>query len=149
MDQVKCLGVAGAVFLKLDFKNAFNSLHRAAVREGVRTAMDVSDGLLDDLSKLCAASGVGAIVQADRTPVSDHLKAAFPDLWQELALNGGEEYELLFTGSEEAVSRALAAIAISGAVLGRIVAEHPGEVRVLDGAGAALHPGRRGWDHFK
>ena len=53
---------------------------------GVNVAMDVSDGLLDDLSKLCDASGVGADVHGDSVPVHPLLQKAFPDRALNLAL---------------------------------------------------------------
>ena len=118
------------------------------VREGVRAAMDVSDGLVDDLGKLAAASGVGAVVCASSVNVHDNLKTAFPEDYLSLALNGGEDYELLFTAGEEVMGSTLAALGPSAAAIGRIVAGRPGEVRVLDENGAELEISRRGWDHF-
>ena len=118
------------------------------VREGVQTAMDISDGLVDDLSKLAASSGVGAVVCAPRVPVDDHLKRAFPGDYLQMALNGGEDYELLFAGSREVVDRALAGLDSSASIVGRLVAKHPGQVRVLDDHGADIEISKRGWDHF-
>ena len=121
---------------------------QALVREGVQAAMDISDGLVDDLGKLAAASGVGADVCASKVPVDGHLKKAFPQDYLQLALNGGEDYELLFTGPENVVSAALAALGPSAAVIGRVVEGRPGDVRVLDDTGVDLEISRRGWDHF-
>ena len=118
------------------------------VHEGVRAAMDVSDGLVDDLGKLAAASGVGAEICALKVPIDGYLKKAFPKDHLHLALNGGEDYELLFTGTEDVVSSALAALGPSAAVIGRVVEGRPGEVRVLDDSGAEFEISRRGWDHF-
>jgi len=68
--------------------------------------MDISDGLSTDLTRLCEASGVGARIWADRIPRVEvppenqgslRPKKQFDPL--ELALNGGEDYELLFTVS--------------------------------------------------
>jgi thiamine-monophosphate kinase len=63
-------------------------------------ALDVSDGLSGDLGHLCQQSGVGALIEKARLPMSPHLIAyasqrnldPFP--W---VVHGGEEYELLFT----------------------------------------------------
>ena len=66
-------------------------------RAGVRAAMDVSDGLIADVGKMCAASGVGAVIDAGRVPAGEELRRAFPDDWTDLALSGGEDYELVFT----------------------------------------------------
>jgi thiamine-monophosphate kinase len=65
------------------------------------TAMiDISDGLIIDLSRLCKESKVGALVYADKIPLSNGLKKAAGYLGLSplnLALGGGEDYELLFT----------------------------------------------------
>jgi thiamine-monophosphate kinase len=71
------------------------------------TAMiDISDGLSSDLSHICRTSGVGAKIVADRIPVHSCLKylgLANEDILA-LALNGGEDFELLFTAREENIS---------------------------------------------
>jgi len=59
--------------------------------------IDLSDGLSSDLTLLCRESGVGAIVEQEKLPVDKDLKALnFPDEL-DLVLNGGEDFELLFT----------------------------------------------------
>jgi thiamine-monophosphate kinase len=69
----------------------------ALARGGVAAAMiDLSDGLLIDTDRLCAASGVGARVDADRLPLSPVLRGLEPAQARDLALAGGEDYELLF-----------------------------------------------------
>ena len=62
----------------------------------VRCAMDLSDGLLGDLPKICDASGVYALLQEERIPVPHAVRWGFDD-WFDLALRGGEDFELLFT----------------------------------------------------
>ena len=57
-------------------------------RLGVRAAMDVSDGLIADLGKMCAASGVGALIDAGCVPGGEELRRTFPDDWTDLALGG-------------------------------------------------------------
>ena len=123
---------------------------QALVRVGVRAAMDVSDGLIDDLTKLAVSSGVGAVVCASQAPVDTYLKRAFPQDHLQLALNGGEDYELLFTGNEEVVTGALSALGPSASIIGRLVAEHPGRVRVLndDGTDIDIAPARLGPLHL-
>ena len=115
--------------------------------EGVAAAIDISDGLVADLEKLCAASGVGAIVNAENLPVDDVLKGAFPQDWLDLALSGGEDYELLFCAPEELVGRVAPLLDVPVAVIGEIV-EGPAEVTVLDGQGKVIAVERGGWDHF-
>jgi thiamine-monophosphate kinase len=73
-------------------------------RAGVRCAMDLSDGLLGDLAKLCEASKVSAQIEFDKLPIPHALRWNFPD-WQELALRGGEDFELLFSAPPEVFER--------------------------------------------
>lgn len=75
---------------------------RLALGRQLRTlasaAMDVSDGLLTDLHKLCAASGCGAQLDIDALPVSAAMQACFePQVALDHTLGGGDDYELLFT----------------------------------------------------
>jgi thiamine-monophosphate kinase len=68
---------------------------------GNATSMiDISDGLLIDLSRICDESKVGAKIYAKNIPLSSELKRASSCLGvspMKLALSGGEDYELLFT----------------------------------------------------
>ena len=61
--------------------------------------MDLSDGLSTDLPRLCAASGVGARIVAAKIPAPEQFKGARGSAHDslELALHGGDDYELLFT----------------------------------------------------
>jgi thiamine-monophosphate kinase len=74
-----------------------------ALRGVASAAIDVSDGLLGDLGKLCRASGVSADVQLERLPLSRALLERFDATAAErMALAGGDDYELLFTLSASA-----------------------------------------------
>ena len=86
---------------KLDFPKP-RVLAGQALREYASAAIDISDGLLADLGHLCQASNVGANVVLDAIPLSETMKKSqlFEDSI-ELALNGGDDYELLFTVSED------------------------------------------------
>ena len=118
------------------------------VCNGVVTGMDISDGLVSDLSKLCAASGVAARVDAGRVPIDDVLRSAFPGDCLALALAGGEEYELLFTASADVISRARRSIDVRVSVIGEVVEGPPG-VTVMNEHGDPLPLGTGGWDHFR
>jgi thiamine-monophosphate kinase len=68
----------------------------------IATAMiDVSDGFVLDLKRLCGSSGVGAVVEFARIPLSAAFRRFAADArrgeWASLALAGGEDYELIFT----------------------------------------------------
>ena len=114
---------------------------------GVSAAIDISDGLVDDLGKFCAASGVGADLRADQVPVDYRLKRAFPDDWLSLALSGGEDYELAFTASAETVTEAARKLDATVTQIGQVRAGSG--VRVLNAHGDEISVGRGGWDHFK
>ena len=76
------------------------ALGRWLARERLATAMmDLSDGLSSDLSRLCAASGVGARIAIDKIPKVNIPKGKGPNRFNatELAVHGGDDYELLFT----------------------------------------------------
>jgi thiamine-monophosphate kinase len=61
--------------------------------------IDISDGLSSDLAHICEASGVGAVVEESLVPVDEAIEAVTSDSTEqmEFALNGGEDFELLFT----------------------------------------------------
>ena len=70
------------------------------LRNVASAAIDLSDGLYADLSKLLHMSGVGAVLEVDRLPLSEALLArASRKEATEFALSGGDDYELLFTTS--------------------------------------------------
>ena len=116
-------------------------------KNGVASAIDISDGLVDDLGKLCKASGVGAVVRMNQLPADGFLKAAFPEDWPTLALGGGEDYELLFTAPRHLMNKVTPMLDIEVSVIGEIVRGAP-EVTVLDSQGNRMSVDRRGWDHF-
>ena len=118
------------------------------LRAGIRCAMDISDGLVADLSKLCYASGVAAQVYAEQVPVDPALREALPEQAAQLALNGGEEYQLLFTGPPAIVHRVVAGLPI-GSVIGAITADEPGSVLVMDASGREVPVTASGWDHLR
>ncbi len=77
---------------------------RILARSGVRCAIDLSDGLLGDLPKICQQSDLSAEIDELRIPVPLSIKWAFED-WFDVALRGGEDYELLFTAPPSAFQR--------------------------------------------
>jgi len=118
----------------------------ALLRRGLASAcIDLSDGLSTDLAHLCHQSGVGAEVSAAALPI--HPLA----LWTgsasalSLALNGGEDYELLFAARPAAkVPRSLAGVAITR--IGSLMRGRSISLMGLDGGSWPLQPG--GWEHF-
>jgi thiamine-monophosphate kinase len=129
------------------------ALGAALLERGATAAMDLSDGLMGDLPKILAASGVAARIDARRIPVAAALRALFPDDWLELALRGGEDYELLFTAPPDAIPGIAEAVAASGgamATIGEITAARDGEatVEIVDLDGTPHRVAAGAFDHF-
>lgn len=121
---------------------------------GATAAMDLSDGLLGDLPKILAASGVAARLDAAAIPVAAAVRALFPEEWLTLATRGGEDYELLFTAPPAAFATIGAEAAGVGATvtaIGEIVAAEAGRpaltMRGLDGREEPVAGGA--FDHFR
>jgi thiamine-monophosphate kinase len=119
-------------------------------RERLATAMiDLSDGLSSDLRHLCEASKVGAVIDAGSIPIDPALSAIETDQMTllELAINGGEDFELLFTVTPEKareLPRELEGIPIAkiGQLCGTV-----SEIELeLAGKRIPLEPG--GFEHF-
>ena len=117
--------------------------------------IDISDGLLLDLERLTRESGVGAVVDSTKLPLSTEFKRYRKGLKRpsgaiKLALTGGEDYELLFTAPEGAAKR-IAAISkrlrLRITPIGYITAR-PGSVTVMGTGPKPLNFTRRGFSHF-
>ncbi|MBI2886399.1 MAG: thiamine-phosphate kinase, partial [Chloroflexi bacterium] len=121
---------------------------RLALEAGVRCGMDVSDGLVGDLEKLCRASGLAAAIDLPSVPVAPEARAAFPQDWQRLALAGGEDYELLLVAPAEVLDAVAERSALPVTVVGRTLPGPPGQVTVRDAEGRPVPTGAGGWDHL-
>lgn len=115
----------------------------------VRCCMDLSDGLAGDLPKILDRSGVGATLNAEAIPVLPALRALYPQEYLQLALHGGEDYELLFTAPADLAEALIATAGELGATLTRI-GEITGEqgIRLLDESGGEVPLVANAWDHF-
>jgi thiamine-monophosphate kinase len=122
---------------------------RLLVREGVKTAIDISDGLLADLEHICRASAAGAIIEFEKLPIRDEVKMAFGKRSFEMALSGGEDYQLLFTARPEVIKAIRQSSSYPVTVIGEITAENAGDVILINEEGKRIRPKVKGWDHFK
>ena len=120
------------------------------LRRHASACIDVSDGLLGDASKLARASGCGVEITYDGIPVSDALvRAVGEERARELALTGGDDYELCFSVRPTHVARLLSELPPERWSYTRIgmLRETPG-ADVLR-AGAVMSFSHSGYDHFK
>lgn len=118
---------------------------------GLATAcVDISDGLLADLGHICEGSGVGAELEAAQLPRSAALRELHGDDESlQLALGGGDNYELCFTVPSERLAQVqstLAGIGCPVTRIGRIVDGAGVHVRAADGNPQAIT--MKGWEHF-
>lgn len=123
-----------------------------AVRDHASAAMDVSDGLAGDLAKLCAASGVSAVMRADAVPLS-HVAAALVSsgvVGIDMILSGGDDYEILCTIPATrfvAFAREAETAGVAVTTIGSICA---GEMapRFVDAGGHDIALTRLSYSHF-
>jgi thiamine-monophosphate kinase len=122
------------------------ALGRFLSGRGIASAlMDLSDGLSTDLSRLCAANGVGARLWAAKIP-GPNLPEALDSL--QLALHGGEDYQLLFTVPQSKASRL--PLSFQGEPL-----YHLGEIEASKGIKLVTPEDKvhtlkpAGWDYFR
>jgi len=120
-----------------------------ALRYLARAAIDLSDGLLGDLGHICERSRVGAQIDWPAVPVAEGIASLPPSLRAELALGGGDDYELLFTAApqnRDAIDALGRSQGLPLARIGRIVAG--AGVRVFDERGLTMRTDARSYDHF-
>jgi thiamine-monophosphate kinase len=131
------------------------ALGRSLAKNRLATAaMDLSDGLSTDLPRMCAASKVGARIDATNIPtvrvpkrndLSSRATRTIDPL--DLALNGGDDYELLFTVTPTKARKILKSFrGLKLSAIGEITSGHQVELRHADGSTSPLKPA--GWDPF-
>jgi thiamine-monophosphate kinase len=125
----------------------------SAIRRYASSALDVSDGLIGDFAHICDASKVGGLIDAAKVPLSapaTKLVRTEPQLL-ELALTGGDDYEILATiAPRDAASfeRAARRAAVSVTQIGRVT-EGQGRPVVVGNDGEPLVFGHASFDHFR
>lgn len=113
-------------------------------------AIDLSDGLSTDLRHLCEAAGIGAEVFATQVPLHPLANPHGQTKALELALNGGEDYELLFTADPGTrMPRSLGGVAVTE--VGRMVAQGRGRplVTLVEASGKRTPLKAAGWEHLR
>ncbi|APV45207.1 thiamine-monophosphate kinase [Dehalogenimonas formicexedens] len=119
---------------------------RILVKNGIRCGMDVSDGLVADLGHILEMSRAGARIEAARIPVHPSVAVlGFEGL--DLALTGGEDYELLFTGKKEAIEKVAAEACCPITIIGEVT-RGAGKLEVVGSDGKLIPVENGGWHHF-
>lgn len=119
------------------------------LHQGVRSAIDISDGLLADLAHICKASQVSAGISQSLVPIHPSLQSYFEADCQQLALTGGEDYELLFTASNQVIEKVKRSMSCPVTIIGEIIGGSQGQVTLTDATNESLRLQQAGWDHFK
>lgn len=111
-------------------------------------AIDISDGLVADLGHVCQCSGVGALVDVARLPISESYRKYFSSVGWEPAIGFGDDYELCFTASPENASQIEQLGAQSECSVTRIGRIETGALRwVHEGQPFSVHD--QGYRHFR
>ena len=113
------------------------------IESGVKCCMDISDGLHNDLLNLCESSKVSIEINIEDLPVSKELKSEFSDRFIDIAINGGEDYELLFTFDESKIK-----LPFNYFVIGSVVNKNENNVLYKD-KGKIIKPKLNTWSHFE
>jgi len=110
---------------------------------GANAMIDISDGLSTDLNHICRLSKKGAIVEADKIPVSRNAVGL------EAALNDGEDFELLFTMPKKKFERLKKSwrFKVKLTIIGRITKDGTVKIKKSDGKVVDLLP--KGYDHLR
>ncbi|WP_417618009.1 thiamine-phosphate kinase [Oceanisphaera sp.] len=122
-----------------------------ALRDIASSALDLSDGLAGDLAHITRASGTRAQIELEQLPLSAAMQASVSrEQGWELALTGGDDYELCFTVPElyrGQLEMALAHCGVKFTRIGRMFTGMPEVELVLDGRPYQLQS--QSWDHFR
>ena len=124
---------------------------REALLRHARASMDISDGLMKDLGRMCRASGVGAWVGSAALPLSDAFKAVrdADPLAAQNSLFAGDDYEILTSVPSERVAQFKVEALIAGIEvtdIGMFTVSQT--VHLKDSGGDDIDVIASGWDHF-
>ncbi len=121
---------------------------KALLRRNLATAcMDISDGLSTDLAHLCQASNVTAEIDQSALPLHPLAQKLSPHAAMNMALHGGEDYELLFTASKP-MPRSIAGVPITRIGAIHQARKHSPLITLIAPTGERTPLNPAGWQHF-
>ena len=131
----------------LDFEPRIHEARKIAQTVEIHAMMDISDGLSSDLNRICMASQVGAIIDAEQIPISEQAQKRDDPL--NSALNDGEDFELLFTLAKNDYQDLLSVWTepVPITQIGEITDAKDVKIKMLDGQICELRA--KGYDHLK
>ncbi|WLS78029.1 thiamine-phosphate kinase [Erwinia pyri] len=142
--------VAHEMLIKRHLRPMPRILQGQALRDLASAAIDLSDGLISDLSHILKASDCGARLNLDALPLSEVMKLHFePEQALNWALSGGEDYELCFTVPEinrGALDVALGHYGVPFTCIGQMAPQSEGLVLLQEGK--PVEKSLKGFDHF-
>ena len=110
------------------------------------SSIDLSDGLMADLSRILKASGVGAIIELEKIPLSPVYRKLLAEIGWDCALARGDDYELCFTAGETLPSKMLKSAKVPISQIGVIIDGEGIELRQPDGEKYNIEVS--GYSHF-
>ncbi|MBS3113993.1 thiamine-phosphate kinase [Candidatus Woesearchaeota archaeon] len=122
------------------------SLARKLVKVGINSMIDISDGVASEVRHICNESNVGAIIYADKIPISKEMINDAKKINKnplDFALYGGEDFELIFTANKNKIKQ-LKKFDVK--VIGQIVAKKHGIKLIKNNKKENI---KSGFDHFK
>jgi thiamine-monophosphate kinase len=119
------------------------------LRDYASACIDVSDGMLADAGRLARASGCGAVLDYDQLPLSSALVAAVgPERAHELALTGGDDYELIFSVPPQRLDSLLRGLPPEEWTYHRVGKLTSRAGAVVERGGSVIEFSHCGYDHF-
>jgi thiamine-monophosphate kinase len=131
----------------LEFEPRVKEAIKIAQLVKINSMIDLSDGLSSDLNRICRQSGVGAVINAERIPVSKDARKSGDPL--NSALNDGEDFELLFTLSQSDCRKLMQLWndPLPITQIGEITGSGRMQIKMPDGQIKNLEP--KGYDHLR